>query len=171
MMLYLIFSTYITPLALNKSRQLLNTEQFNSFLPTIKQQQFSDSFKGFTMIVEEKKGNKIKNIFLHDKENNLKALSSNASSIENTTIIAKMGEISKRMILIDGQIISSKKDSKKNEMIEFDQLNINLSDLSTATIKQPKIQELSTIKLISCFQNNLMKNFVIKILLKKLFLI
>ena len=49
------FSTYITPLALNKSRQLLNTEQCNSFLPTIKQQQFSDSFKGFTMIVEEKK--------------------------------------------------------------------------------------------------------------------
>ena len=114
MMLYLIFSTYITPLALNKSRQLLNTEQFNSFLPTIKQQQFSDLFKGFTMIVEEKKGNKIKNIFLHDKDNNLKALSSNASSIENTTIIAKNGEInSKRMILIDGQIISSKKDSKK----------------------------------------------------------
>ena len=58
------------------------------------------------------------------------------------------------MILIDGQIISSKKDSKKNEMIEFDQLNINLSDLSTATIKQPKIQELSTLKLISCFQRN-----------------
>jgi lipopolysaccharide export LptBFGC system permease protein LptF len=153
MSLYLIFSTYITPLALNKSRKLLNTEQFNSFLPTIKQQQFSDSFKGFTMIVEEKKGNKIKNIFLHDKENNLKALSSNASSIENTTIVAKKGEInSKQMILIEGQIISSKKNSKKNEMIEFDQLNINLGDLSTAIIKQPKIQELSTLKLISCFQ-------------------
>ena len=51
---YLLMSTILTPLALNKSRQLLNNDKFNSFLPTIKSQQFSDSFKGFTFIVEKK---------------------------------------------------------------------------------------------------------------------
>ena len=36
------------------------------------------------------------------------------------------------------------------------QLNIDLSNLTTTTIKKPKIQETSTIKLLSCliFQNN-----------------
>ena len=44
---YLILSVFITPLALNKSRQILSNQNFNSFLPTIRTQQFSDSFKGF----------------------------------------------------------------------------------------------------------------------------
>ena len=48
---YLILSTVLTPIALNKSRKLLSQEQFNSFLPTVKTQQFSDSFKGFTFFL------------------------------------------------------------------------------------------------------------------------
>ena len=46
---------------------------------------------------------------------------------------------------------------KKNniEIINFDELNINLNELVTSTIKRPKIQETSTIKLISCISKNL----------------
>ena len=73
--LYYIFN-FLTPLALNKSRQLLNTDGFNSFLPTIRVQRFSDSFKGFTFIVEKKKDNEIKNIFIYDKSNTLKKFGS-----------------------------------------------------------------------------------------------
>ena len=51
---YIILSTFITPLALNKSRQLLNQGGYNSLLPTIRVQQFSDSFTGFTFLVEKK---------------------------------------------------------------------------------------------------------------------
>ena len=51
---YLFFSTFITPLTLNKARLILSQSQFNSFLPTVKAQQFSDSFKGFTFFVEKK---------------------------------------------------------------------------------------------------------------------
>ena len=54
MLLNLFFSIFFTPFALNKSRQLLGTDKFNSFLPTVKEQQFSDTFKGFTLIVEKK---------------------------------------------------------------------------------------------------------------------
>ena len=67
LMLYLLLSTIITPLALNKSRLLLSNENFGSFVPTVRTQQFSDSFKGFTFIVEKKFNNELKNIFLHDK--------------------------------------------------------------------------------------------------------
>ena len=86
---YIILTTIITPYALNKSRLLLSKENLNSFLPTIKTNRFSDSFKGFTLIVDEKNNNELKNIFLHDNGNNLKNLSSNSSKIKSTTIIAK----------------------------------------------------------------------------------
>ena len=93
---YLIFSTFLTPLALNKSRQLLGKDQLNSFLPTVRSQQFTDSFQGFTFIVEKKVGNEIKNIFLHDKSRNLKNLSTNISNNVDTTIIAQNGVVDKK---------------------------------------------------------------------------
>ena len=148
---YLIFTTFVTPNALNKSRKLLSYENLNSFLPTVKSQQFSDSFKGFTFIVEKKINNEIKNIFLHDKGNNLKNLSSNISKISDTTILAKNGIIDqKKLFLFNGQILTSKKNNTENEIIKFEQLNIDLGDLTTTTIKQPKIQETSTVKLLEC---------------------
>jgi lipopolysaccharide export LptBFGC system permease protein LptF len=149
--IYLFFSTFLTPLTLNKSRQILSNDNLNSFLPTIKTQQFSDSFKGFTFIVEKKINNEIQNIFLHDKGNNLKNLSSNTTETTETTIIAENGIIEiKKMILFNGQIISTK-NNNKNEIIKFEQLNIDLSNLTAATIKKPKIQETSTLTLIGCF--------------------
>ena len=149
--LYLSLSTFFTPYSLHKSRLLLSKEQFNSFLPTVKIQKFSDTFKGFTFFVEKKINNEVKNIFLYDKGNNLKNLSSNIKDINSTTIIAKNGIIDKkRFYLFSGQIISSKRNSTENEIIKFEQLNIDLSDLSTTTIKKPKIQETSTFDLLSC---------------------
>jgi lipopolysaccharide export system permease protein len=143
LIIYLIFSAFLTPLALNKSRQLLTKDQLNSFLPTIRSQQFSDSFKGFTFIVDDKVNN--------DTNNNLKNFSSNIENVSSTTIIANQGIINNRkMLLINGQIISSKK-KEEVEVINFEQLDISLNDLSTATIKMPKLQEISTLKLLSCF--------------------
>ena len=138
---------------MNKSRQLLGKDQLNSFLPTIRSQQFTDSFKGFTFIVEKKIGNEIQNIFLHDKSRNLKNLSTNISSNVDTTIIAQNGVVDKKkLFLFNGQIISSKKDQSKNEIIKFDQINIDLSKLSTTTIKKSKVQETSTLELLKCFK-------------------
>ena len=148
---YLIFSTVITPLALNKSRSLLNKEGFNSFLPTIRIQQFSDSFKGFTFIVEEKFQSEIKNVFMFDKSNALKNLTSNETETSSTTIIAKEGVVGeKKMILFDGNIISTSKDNKKNNIVKFEQINIDLKNLKTGIIKQVKLQETSSGDLIRC---------------------
>ena len=152
LILYLILSIFLTPMALNKSRQLLSSDQINSFLPTIKRQQFSDSFKGFTFLVEKKINNEIKNIFLNDKNNNLKNLSANISKDINTTIIAENGVVDqKKLILFNGMIISSGKNNLDNKVVKFDQLNVDLNELDTATIKQPKLQETSTIELFACF--------------------
>lgn len=156
---YLILSTFLTPLALNKSRKLLSSDQISSILPTIRTQQFSDSFTGFTFLVEKKINNELKNIFLHDKSNNLRNLTSNTSENQTTSILAKNGVVEKKkLFLFKGQIISSKKDKSKNEIIKFDQLIIDLSNLSTGTIKLPKLQETSTIELLKCFTTNNSEN-------------
>ncbi len=148
--LYLLFSTTITPFALHKSRQILSNDNFNSFLPTIRTQQFSDSFKGFTFIVEKKQNNSMQNIFLHDKGNNLKNLSSNITETNETTVTAENGILEENnMFLFNGQIISGKKNSE-SEIIKFEQLTIDLSNLTTTTIKKPKVQETSTVKLLEC---------------------
>ena len=155
---YLIFSSVITPLALHKSRSLLSNDKFNSFLPTVKKQSFSDNFKGFTFIVEQKVGNEVKNIFLDDKGNNLKNLTPNTKEAKEVTIVAQSGVIDKKkFFLINGQIIASKPDGK-NDFIKFEDLSIDLSNLSASTIKQPKIQETSTIKLLSCFKKKIDRN-------------
>ena len=147
---HLMLSVIITPLALNKSRQILSNQNFDSFLPTIRIQQFTDSFKGFTFFVEKKINNEIQNIFLQDRGNNLRNLSNSNTNNKITTIISKTGIIEeKNLFLFGGKIINSKEDDK-DEIVSFDQLTIDLSNLNTTTIKQPKIQETSTFSLLSC---------------------
>ena len=148
---YMIFSVFLTPTALNKSRQLIGKEGFNTFLPTIRVQQFSDSFKGFTFLVEKKINNEIENVFIHDNSNTLKNLTSNDTSDTTTTILAEKGIVEeKNMLLLNGEIISSKKNQVQNNIVKFEQLNIDLSNLQTGMIKNPKLQETSTADLLNC---------------------
>ena len=157
---YLIFSTFLTPYALNKSRYLLSSNGYNSFTPTIRIKQFSDSFQGFTFFVEEKNKNQLKKVFIHDKSNVIKNLSSQESIKKDTTIIADEGIVEeKRMILFSGQIISTEKATQKNNVIKFEQLNIDLANLETSTIKVPKLQETNTAYLLKCILNLTNDNF------------
>ena len=159
LILYLFFSTLITPLALNKSRSIISQNNFNSFLPTIRIQQFSDSFEGFTFIVEKKIKNNIEKVFIHDSSNTLKNLTSDHQETSSTTIVAENGIVEeKKMILFNGQIISSRRNNSKNEIIKFEQLNIDLKNLQTGTIKQPKLQETSTYKLFQCINGSISEN-------------
>ncbi len=154
LLIYLLFSVFLTPSALYKSRMLLSKEGYNSFLPTIRVQQFSDSFKGFTFLVGAKVDNKIKNVFINDESNKLKSISVNKSNKDSTTIIANSGIIKeKSMLLFDGQIISNTKKDQKSEIIRFEKLNLDLNNLETGTIKLPKLQETSTLKLLNCIFN------------------
>ena len=160
---HLIFSVFITPTALNKSRKLLGNEKIISILPTLKIQQFSDSFKGLTFIVDDKFENQIKNIFLHDKSNILKNISSDRESKTSSTIIAKTGIVEeKKLVLFNGLIISESKGSTQNDIIKFEQIDIDLRNLENTTIKQPKIQETSTLRLFSCIYNKFSKDPICK---------
>ena len=148
---YITFSVFFTPLALNKSRQIISQEGFNTFLPTIRVQQFSDSFKGFTFLVEKKFKNEIENVFIHDSSSTLKNLTSNNEENISTTILSEKGIVEdKNLLLFNGQIISEQKNKSQNNIIKFKQLNINLDNLQTGMIKNPKLQETSTSDLVKC---------------------
>ena len=92
---YLLFSALVSPYALNKSRKLLSDDKLNSFLPTVRSNEFGDSFKGLTFVVGKKKNNEIQNVFLHDTANNLKGLSSDSVNTKSITIIAAKGVVAK----------------------------------------------------------------------------
>ena len=65
------------------------------------------------------------------------------------------------MILFNGQIISTEKESLKDNIIKFEQLNIDLKNLETDTIKVPKLQETTTVALLKCalnFKTNQIQN-------------
>jgi lipopolysaccharide export system permease protein len=170
LILYIIFSLLVSPAALNKSRQLLGNDKFNSFLPTIRSKQFSDTFVGLTLLIDEKKNTEVENVFIHDTANNLKNLSSNSVNASSTTVIAKKGIVDKKkLLLINGQIITSKNNKENNDLISFEKLSINLSDLNTSIIKKPKIQETSTVKIFNClFLKNTDSNFCNKSSLKEI---
>ena len=151
---HLFFSIVLAPAALNKSRHLLSNQNFTSLLPTFKIQKFTDAFEGLTFIVDNKFQNKISNIFLHDDSNNLKNVLVNNQSNNTTTIIAKSGIVEdKQLLLYNGNIISSK-NNLENEVLKFEKIKIDLTGLTNSTIKQPKIQETSTLKLIGCANND-----------------
>ena len=151
---HLFFSIILAPAALNKSRHLLSNQNFTSLLPTFKIQKFTDAFEGLTFIVDNKFENKISNIFLHDDSNNLKNVLVNNQSSNTTTIIAKSGIVeNKQLLLYNGNIISTK-NNLENEVLKFEKIKIDLTGLTNSTIKQPKIQETSTLKLIGCANND-----------------
>ena len=179
-LIYLTLTVIVSPYFLNKSRQLLSNDQVNALLPTIKKNQFNDTFKNFTFFVDNKKDNEIENIFLYDKGNSLKGLSSNEEETSYTTILAQRGIVrNNKLLLINGQLISTKNNNADNDLVEFEQMSINLTDLNTSTIKQPKLQETSTIKLLNCFTNNIfinkvcdgkLKEEIIAVLYRRIFL-
>ena len=73
----------------------------------------------------------------------LKNLSSNNLRSNSNTIIAKSGLVeNKKLVLFNGQVISSTRDNSENDIIKFQQLNIDLNNFNNTTIKTAKIRKL-----------------------------
>ena len=165
---YLVFSMLITPYTLNQSRKLLSNKNEISIFPILKENQFIDAYKGVTLMVNTKIKNEVQNIFIFDTSNSFKNLHSDNSKNESVNIIAQKGITEKdQMVLLKGQLITSMEDNSNSKIIKFDQMNLNLGSLENTVIKDPKIQETSTLKLLNCFSNNLEKNSFCKQGLKK----
>ncbi len=164
LILYILLSVFFTPYALNKSRQLLSSQSFTSFLPTVREQQFNDTFNTITFFVEKKVNNELESIVINEQGGNIfKKFSSGSSDINDTTIIAEKGIIEKQSIyLLNGRIITTKENKKDViegiDLIKFKEMKIDLSNFNTTVIKNPKLQETSTFVLISCLITGNLRN-------------
>ena len=162
---YIVFSTIITPTALNKSRGLIKQSGVDTVTNLIKPNAFSDAFKGLTFYVGEKENNIIKNIFIKDDSNNLNSLLPENSSAKNKTIIAERGLINKNKIILERGIIQSYEKNSVVKIIQFNKTLLNFDNLDNRVIKDVKIQETSTLKILSCLKNhyyNKIPNEVVK---------
>ena len=151
------FATFVTPNALNKSRNLIKLSDFDSVSSIIKINDFSDSFKDLTFYVQNRnQKNEMKNIFIRDDGIFLKGLISNDEDSVNTTVTAKSGYINnKKLILTEGSIQSKGKGGKLNN-VNFKKTEISIDSLKPRAITVPKLQETTTPILFKClFKKNI----------------
>ena len=148
----LIMSSFLNPLTLNFSRDLIKNSKLQFVPSLLKEKQFNDTVEFLTIFVDQKKTDgTYENIFIRDEGKVLTEVS-NASS----TIFAKQGYVTpddKYLVLLNGNIQKLEEDNSLS-IIKFEKTSINLSELSTKTISEPKVQETSTTEIIRYIQLN-----------------
>ena len=146
-MIQILLGSFFSPHTQFKARMFLKTSNMD-FLPNlIKQGKFIDTVSGLTIFINKKTNtNTFQNIFIQEGEFN------NFNQSNDQIIYAKEGYLvnanKKLFRLIDGKIIST----NNNRLIsfQFDKIDYDLSQFTSRSIKRPKIQELSSLKLINC---------------------
>ncbi len=147
--------SFFSPLSQLKAREFLKESNIDFFTSLIKEGKFINVVDGLTIFINEKDENdNFKNIFLDD-----------SSKPSSRMIYAKKGKIisqeSKKIFrLFDGEVIN--KDESKINVFKFDQIDFNLGEFSSRTILVPKIQERSSLSLISCSFKKLFDNYLNK---------
>ena len=147
MFLQVLIGSFISPSNQFKARLILKDSNMD-FLPNlIKQGKFIDTISGLTIFINHKtNNNSFKNIYIQEGE--FVDFRENDSQI----IYAKEGflinEDKKLFRLLDGKVISN--NNNKLMSFEFDKIDYDLSKFSSRTIKRPKIQELSSVRLVKC---------------------
>ena len=151
MFLQLILTSAVNPTLLNESRILLKNSKLEFVSSMFKEKQFNDTVEGLTIFIEKKTDDQVfKNVFIRDEGAILSSVGTESSSI-----FAKSGYVSKdkkSLILFDGNIQKLNTDGKIN-IVKFEKTFLNIAEISTKSITEPKIQETSTIRILRCLQN------------------
>ena len=143
----IIIGSFLSPSSQYKARLFLKESNMD-FLPNlIKQGKFIDTISGLTIFINEKtKNNSFRNIYIQEGE------FSNFRENNNQIIYAKEGFLidsdKKLFRLLDGKIVGT--NNNRLVSFEFDKIDYDLSKFSSRSIKKPKLQEISSLKLIKC---------------------
>ena len=85
-------------------------------------------------------------------------LGSAAGDGKNKTVIAERGIIDKNKIILEKGIIQSYEKDNTVKIIQFHKTLLNFSNLDNRVIKDIKIQETSTLKILNCLKNHYYDN-------------
>ena len=155
----LLLNALIVPMSQDKARSFIRSSNLDFFESALKPKTFVDIVQNLTIYYENKNENgELENMFLHDK----------STQNESQTTIAKTGIFEMRgdkkiLVLYDGKTINNV--NRKTSEFNFSKTDFNISNFSTHTVTQQKIQETSTKELALCLLilNNLKKDIDNKI--------
>ena len=160
----IIFTSLIVPFTLDKGRSFFRSSNIDLFSAIIKEKKFNDTVKNLTIFIETKNDNLLENIIIKERidKNNSQLISAKTGEIISN-------ETSKRIVLYNGKIINYEND--KQNIIDFSEFSLDLNKFSTNTITHPKVQEMSSVNLISCLKLMIKNNLIYKIDSEKIFFI
>jgi lipopolysaccharide export system permease protein len=148
-MIFQIFiGSSISPKFQNDARSYLKNSNVDFFSSLLKQGKFINITKGLTIFINKKnEDGTYSEIFLEDSLSNSSKMiyAKKAILIDDTNI--------KVLKLFNGKVIN--KNLSKVNIFEFEKIDFNLNNLVSNTITVPKIQEMKTSHLISCFVDNI----------------
>ena len=142
----IFFSTFLSPFTQYKARLFLKDSNIDFFTVLIKEGKFINVVKGLTIFIDKKNSNtSYTNIFIDD-----------SSKKQQKIIYAKKGRIiennKKKIFILNEGLIMNKEKSKFN-IFQFEEINFDLSNYTSNTILTPKIQEIGSKQLLSCYTN------------------
>ena len=146
LMLFQIFlGSFISPSSQFKARNLLKDSNIDFFTSLIKEGKFINVVKDLTIFIDQKNDDgSYTDIFIDDTTND-----SSSRMIYAKKGILVDNEKQKFFKLSNGRVINN--ENSKINIFDFEQINFNLSSFGTNTITVPKIQEISSLTLLSCF--------------------
>jgi len=151
----LILGSYVSPKSKLEARNYLKNSKVDFFTSLIKEGKFINITKGLTIFIDRKDESGIfRDIFLEEnKKGSTKMIYASSGRLVET-------ESQKILKLFDGKVINF--DNSRINIFEFDQINFSLQNLNTKSITVPKVQEIDTKILLSCFfdiENNKFDRF------------
>ncbi len=152
LLVYITFSTLITPTSLNISRNLIKDSGIDTISSFLKPNIFADTFKGLTFYIDSKSDNRIQNIFIKDDGNNLNNLLPEKSESRDQTIIAESGFIQDNKIILEKGLVQSYDQNNTIRIVQFNRTLLNFNNFDNRVIKDIKIQETPTKQIIVCLK-------------------
>ena len=138
--------SYVSPKSQFEARNYLKKSNIDFFTSLIKEGKINNVVKNLTIFINKKKNDgSYSDIFIDD-----------STKSSSKMIYAKSGVLidnnkQKKFKLSDGKVINN--DDSDISIFEFDEIDFNLKNFDTNTIVVPKVQEIGSLTLLSCFFN------------------
>ena len=145
-MISFLLSCFIVPSTQNKARSFIRQSNLDFFASLIKPKKFIDTVENLTIFLDEKNGNIVEKIII--KEDNDKS---------SQLIIAEKGIItdksSQKYLKLNNGIIIKDVSKEDLQSFTFESTIFDLNRFKTKTTVTPKIQETSSLIILSCLKN------------------
>ena len=147
MLIQILMLSIVVPKSQELARSKLRTSDIDYFEGLIKPKKFNDTIKGLTIFAEDKSNNEeFKNIYI--KKNKLE------KGFQITFAKKGIFELKgnkKVLVLYDGQTLTQNGENITN--FNFSKSDFGLSNMDSHLVTYEKIQDQSTLTLISCMQS------------------